>query len=50
MAKFNVEDIRNVAIVGQSIYALEFSHSDVMPHDIQQEIMSKAKLHEEEDE
>lgn len=35
---------------GQGSYTMEFSHYDVMPAGVQQEIMSKAKLHEEEDE
>ena len=35
---------------GQGSYTMEFSHYDVMPANVQQEIMSKAKLHEEEEE
>lgn len=35
---------------GQGSYTMEFSHYDVMPANIQQEIMAKAKLHEEEEE
>jgi elongation factor G len=34
---------------GQGSYAMEFSHYDVMPGNVQQEIMSKAKLEEEEE-
>ncbi|MFO0868150.1 MAG: elongation factor G [Pirellulales bacterium] len=35
---------------GQGSFTMEFSHYDVMPGNIQQEIISKAKLHEEEEE
>jgi elongation factor G len=35
---------------GQGSYTMEFSHYDVMPANIQQEIMAKSKLHEEEEE
>ncbi len=35
---------------GQGSYTMEFSHYEVMPSNIQQEIMAKAKLHDEEDE
>ncbi len=35
---------------GQGSYALEFSHYDVVPGNVQQEIIAKAKLEEEEDE
>ena len=34
---------------GQGSYSMEFSHYDVMPSNIQQEIMSKSKVVEEED-
>ncbi len=34
---------------GQGSYTMEFSHYDVMPANIQQEIIAKTKLHEEED-
>ena len=34
---------------GRGSYTMEFSRYDVMPPNIQQEIMSKAKLHEEEE-
>ena len=34
---------------GQGSFTMEFSHYDVVPGNIQQEIMSKAKLKEEED-
>ena len=34
---------------GQGSYAMEFSHYDVMPSNIQQEIMSKSKVVEEEE-
>lgn len=34
---------------GQGSYAMEFSHYDVVPGNVQQEIVSKAKLKEEED-
>lgn len=34
---------------GQGSYTLEFSHYDVMPANVQQEIMAKAKLEEEEE-
>jgi hypothetical protein len=29
---------------------MEFSHYDIMPGNVQQEIMAKAKMHEEEEE
>lgn len=35
---------------GQGSFTMEFSHYDVVPGNIQQEILSKAKLEEEEDE
>jgi elongation factor G len=35
---------------GQGSYTMEFSHYDVMPANIQQEIMAKSKMHEEEEE
>jgi elongation factor G len=35
---------------GQGSYTIEFSHYDVMPANIQQEIMAKSKMHEEEEE
>ncbi len=35
---------------GQGSYGMEFSHYDVVPPNVQQEILSKAKLHEEEEE
>ncbi|MDY0165715.1 MAG: elongation factor G [Thermoguttaceae bacterium] len=35
---------------GQGSYAIEFSHYDVVPGNVQQEIIAKAKLEEEEDE
>jgi elongation factor G len=35
---------------GQGSYALDFSHYDVVPPNVQQEILAKAKLKEEEDE
>ncbi len=34
---------------GQGSYAMEFSHYDVMPANVQQEIMAKSKVQEEED-
>lgn len=34
---------------GQGSYTMEFSHYDVMPGNVQQEIMSKAKLEDEEE-
>jgi len=34
---------------GQGSFSMEFSHYDVMPPNVQQEIMSKAQLQEEED-
>jgi elongation factor G len=34
---------------GQGSYSMEFSHYDVMPSNIQHDIMSKAKLVEEEE-
>ncbi len=35
---------------GQGSYSMDFAHYDVMPGNIQQEIMSKSKVHDEEDE
>ena len=35
---------------GQGSFSMEFSHYDVMPGNIQQEVISKAQLHEEEEE
>jgi elongation factor G len=35
---------------GQGSYTMEFSHYDVVPPNVQQEILAKAKVHEEEDE
>ncbi len=35
---------------GQGSYTMEFSHYDVVPSNVMHEIISKAKLHEEEDE
>jgi elongation factor G len=35
---------------GQGSFSMEFSHYDVMPGNVQQEIISKATLHEEEEE
>jgi elongation factor G len=35
---------------GQGSYAMEFSHYDMVPANVQQQIVSKAKLAEEEDE
>ena len=35
---------------GQGSYTMEFSHYDVMPGNVQQEIIAKAKMHEEEEE
>ncbi|HPM82635.1 MAG TPA: elongation factor G [Candidatus Anammoximicrobium sp.] len=35
---------------GQGSYTMDFSHYDVMPGNVQQEIMAKAKLQEEEEE
>ena len=35
---------------GQGSFSMEFSHYDVMPGNVQQEIISKAQLHEEEEE
>ena len=34
---------------GQGSYTMEFSHYDVMPANVQQEIMAKAKIEEEEE-
>jgi len=34
---------------GQGSFTMEFSHYDVVPGNVQQDIMSKAKLKEEED-
>lgn len=35
---------------GQGSFSMDFSHYDVMPGNVQQEIISKAQLHEEEEE
>jgi elongation factor G len=35
---------------GQGSFTMDFSHYDVMPGQIQQEIISKATMHEEEEE
>jgi len=35
---------------GQGSFSMEFAHYDVMPGNVQQEIISKAQLHEEEEE
>jgi elongation factor G len=35
---------------GQGSYTMEFSHYDIVPGNVQQQIVSKAKLHEEEEE
>ena len=35
---------------GQGSYAIEFSHYDVVPGNVQQEIIAKAQLKEEEEE
>ena len=35
---------------GQGSYSMEFSHYDVVPPNVQQEILAKAKMQEEEDE
>jgi elongation factor G len=35
---------------GQGSYTMEFSHYDIVPANVQQQIVSKAKLHEEEEE
>ena len=35
---------------GQGSYTMEFSHYDVVPPNVQQEILAKAKVGEEEDE
>jgi elongation factor G len=35
---------------GQGSFSMEFSHYDVMPANVQQEVISKATLHEEEEE
>jgi elongation factor G len=35
---------------GQGSYTMEFSHYEVMPANVQQEIMAKAKLEEDEEE
>ena len=35
---------------GQGSFSMEFAHYDVMPGNIQQEVISKAQLHEEEEE
>lgn len=34
---------------GQGSYTMEFSHYDIVPGNVQQQIVSKAKLHDEED-
>jgi len=34
---------------GQGSFSMEFSHYDVMPGNVQQEVISKAQLHEEEE-
>jgi elongation factor G len=34
---------------GQGSFTMEFSHYDVVPGNVQQDVMSKAKLKEEED-
>jgi elongation factor G len=34
---------------GQGSYTMDFSHYDVMPPNVQQEIMAKSKVHDEED-
>ncbi|MCP4814226.1 MAG: elongation factor G, partial [Planctomycetaceae bacterium] len=34
---------------GQGSYSMEFSHYDVVPGNVQQEIMSKSKVQEEEE-
>ena len=43
---------RNILSVtgGQGSFSMEFAHYDVMPGNVQQEITSKAQLHEEEEE
>ncbi|MCA9171174.1 MAG: hypothetical protein KDB23_26055, partial [Planctomycetales bacterium] len=35
---------------GQGSYTMEFSHYDVVPGNVQQEILAKSKLEEEEEE
>jgi elongation factor G len=35
---------------GQGSYTMDFSHFEAMPGNIQQEIMAKSKVHDEEDE
>ena len=35
---------------GQGSFSMEFAHYDVMPGNVQQEVISKAQLHEEEEE
>ena len=35
---------------GQGSYSMEFSHYDVMPGNVQQEIMAKSKVEDDEDE
>jgi len=35
---------------GQGSYTMDFSHYDAMPANVQQEIISKSKVHEEEEE
>jgi elongation factor G len=35
---------------GQGSFTMEFSHYDIMPGNVQQEVISKAQLHEEEEE
>jgi elongation factor G len=34
---------------GQGSYSMEFSHYDVVPGNVQQEIMTKSKVQEEEE-
>src|SRR5438552_12725349 len=34
---------------GQGSYTMEFSHYDIVPGNVQQQIVSKAKVHEEEE-
>ena len=35
---------------GQGSYTMEFSHYDIVPGNVQQQIVSKAKVHDEEEE
>ena len=35
---------------GQGSYTMSFSHYDMVPANVQQQIVAKAKVHEEEDE